>query len=172
MGQETDMTTYDGTDTTAPEVGNDTEQPSPATSELKAYNKRLEERVKDLEQKALRGAVESIGLNPDRELGVAIVDQYPVKDHEVTTEAVAAWASEKFKYEPPEDPNPQADTIQQIDAANAVAEGIESVSQPIAPTTQDDTVRELDAKLADPDATPADAERAIAAKMAGFQPQR
>lgn len=166
------MTTFDNSNVTTEAVA-EPEAPSEtsgslATAELKAYNKRLEAENRELKRGALEKGIAALDLDPSKELGLAVMKHYPVKDQPVTEEAIAEWTANEYEYSPPTAPA-AVEVADAIDAGNAVAEGIESISEPVAPITSEDEIAQLDAKLADPESTRQDATRSISQKMQGFE---
>lgn len=114
----------------------------------------------------------SIGLDPEQGLGKAIAKEY---DGTITQEAIAEYAAEEYGHSysadatPTPEPNVQAEAIA---AATEQQAQIESVSAPVTPATSSDRLAQLDEKLADPEATPQDAQAAMTAKLAAYLEQQ
>ena len=130
--------------------------------QLRDYARRMKDERDSLRGQVLGSHLQSIGLEADKGLGKAIAQQY---DGDATAEAVAAYARSEFSYEPPTQATAADQQAQAQAERQAVIDGVQSQSNPVAPRTNLDRIAELDAKLADPEATRQDAQSALSAKL-------
>lgn len=135
-----------------------------APAELIEYKKRLEAENKVLREQLTATHLGAIGLEPDKGLGKAISQTFK---GDPSAEAIATFARDEYGHElPPPAVDPaQAEAIQAAQAAQAASQSVQMASAPLAPATQTDQLRAHDQRLAEPDATAADAKAAITDKV-------
>jgi hypothetical protein len=135
-----------------------------ANAELRAHADRALARAQAAEAELMGMRLEKIGLDPLKGLGKAIAKEY---EGEYTLEAIAQYARDEYQheYEVAEEESPIA---AQIEAAQTQADQLAPSSVPIEPVSEDDIVAKHDQRLAQPDATIADAQAAVTDKMSKF----
>lgn len=105
-----------------------------------------------------------MGLSADEGLGVAIAESF---DGVPTLDNLRAHAAEKYKY--------QTEPAVPAEAVNEPAQRIEGVvegSTPVTPTPAVDPVAAADTRLAEADASRADAQASISEKMSRYREMR
>jgi hypothetical protein len=145
------------TDTQVSEVDGEA---SDANPQLRAYADRLKAENQVLRAKAMKAELGEIGLSPDEGLGVAIAESYK---GDISAEAIAAYASEKYRYDSglATTPPPAVVTGERL-------ERLDAVSESVTPPPPEDVAGKIAAKVWEADATRKDAENSIAVKMGQF----
>jgi hypothetical protein len=121
--------------------------------------------AKNLRSELVGTHLEKIGLSPEEGLGIAIKEAFEGKP---TLEEVTSFASERYKYVPPDVPVEPAQVTEPATRIEQVQDG----STPVVPPPDVDPVTEAEQKLIDPEATRADGQESVAVKMARYQQVR
>jgi hypothetical protein len=130
---DTDTVEVDETDEETQPEGN-------GPPELRKALKRKTEEAAKYKKIVMADVYKTAGLDPSKGLGKAIAKEY---DGEPTAEALIAYAGEEYGYEAPDVPdNPVAE---EIVVAQAEADAIRSVTQPVVPNTPQEARREAEA---------------------------
>lgn len=148
----------------APPTEPDEETKRLANEQLRAWAEAQKAENQKLRGMAMKSALGEIGLNPEEGLGVAIVESY---DGEITEDAVAKYAEEKYKYTSGQQPPPpEVNSGDKIDQLNAQG-------QSVTPEPEPDEGQKATQKIEgnDPEATQRDAISSVASKTSQFMEQ-
>lgn len=144
---------------TADTTSNPVDEKPDANAELRAYADRMKGENAALRQQVIQGHLSSIGLDTEKGLGKAIAKEY---SGEFTAEAVTEYAKSEYGYEYETTAEPAAEQLQQQQDR---VDAIQSESAPVTPTGLRDKIAQHDQTLAQPEATRADAQKALSDKL-------
>jgi hypothetical protein len=134
-------------------------------SGFRAHTKNVEAENKGLREQVLNQHIEAIGLDPAKELGLAISEGYT---GDFTAESVADFAKEKYSYEH-ESGEPVSDNAEKLEDQETKRSVVTGTSEAVTPTSPQSRIEQLDEALADPEVDgPAVAKVAIEEKLQGF----
>lgn len=145
------------TETTATELTEE-EARKLANDQLREYADRTKARASGLETRVMKSELASMGLTPDEGLGLAIAEGY---DGTFEEGDIVRFATEKYKYEPPEVVVPPVT----VETARDRVDEVMAAGAEVTPPEPVDEVVEADAKLVEEDATRQDAQRSLSHKL-------
>jgi hypothetical protein len=145
-----------------PSVTPVTDEKADPNSDLRAYNKRLVEKVKGLEATEVDRQLTEMGLSREDGMGKAIVNTF---DGDVEAGAIAEFAQNEYGIE-----QASAEVSEEVQAGDRLDQAL-AVSTPVVPTEPAPAGQESITKMDDndPEATREDALRSIRAKSGQFQ---
>lgn len=135
-----------------------------ANEQLREWANSVVDENKGLRKMAMKSALGEIGLTPEEGLGVAIVESY---EGEITEEAIAKYAEEKYKHTPGQaPPPPEVSSGDKVDQLNAQG-------QSVTPEPEETEGQKATQKIEgnDPEADSRDAISSVAEKTNQFLEQ-
>jgi hypothetical protein len=139
------------------------DDPKDANAELRAYNKRLKNELKEANRRNMAHDLAVHGLDIDRGLGKAVAKEY---EGEISAEALGVYLRDEYGHEP----GVATQVPEGVQAGQRLEQALQT-SVPVEPVAPPPPGQESINKMEsnDPEATRQDALNSIAAKSAQFK---